>query len=478
MADDTASSYVDMEKLTAPDFVPHVYANALVLSTNNSSDPSIDLTTPLSRALFDLQEIDSNVHTLTSRSALDILTYTSTQNAAAGRILSQVENERSRLSASYARLETEILGQYSKAVNAKLNAERSQQVLNLGRNVQRVITVARQFEALLIDSGLANSQASTQAKGSSKEDHRLILRASNTILQFRDLMSGKEAADLTRVNLVRTIRGRVFEDGEAKILDYARKIIREFAISSLTSATGPTFSEVGDSRLRFISASHILYLLSPAPKVEGERLSPKDFEAEYMIKALQGYLQTAIQSSSAGIGRALGQLPTLDKALIETSARCQNVIALEALLQTISPPEHPYLQNESEKTSQAHENDDIGDESEDESSEQVKTSTLLDLLLESLDTASLGSYFWRSLASSLSQRVQEILNRGGISARTLRVNKDTVRNDIRDCVLRGSRMPNSVVGIGTGKGGQEQVVGNWEREAAVMVGSVMTPLNR
>lgn len=475
------SSYIDIEKLTSPDFSPYAHANALVLRSNNPSDPAIDLTAPLSRALFDLQEIDSNIHSLTSRSALEILKHTSSQNVAAARIITRVEEERSRLNSSYARLEKEIIGQYKKALNTKIHAERSHQVLELGRNVQRVLNLARQFEALSSDSGLVGLSSSSAANrvGNNREDHRSILRASHLILTFRELMIGKDAADLSRINNVRTVRGRVFEDGEARVLDYARRIIREFSINSLTAGVG--FKEAEDTKTRFTSATHILYLLSPTSQESGQRTKKEDFEAEYLILALQEYLSTAIKSSSAGIARALGQLPSLDRALPDVSARCQSIAALETLLRGISPPRHPLLQqNPSKKVlpNGPEGGDEEYDEEEEPEAQEIKE-TLLDLLLDSLDTSSLPSYFWRSLASQLSTRVQEILNRGGIVARALRSNKDDVRNQIRDCVLKGSKMPgNLVANAGSGQTGKEQIVGNWEREAAVMVGSVIGPLGR
>lgn len=479
------SSYIDIEKLVAPDFSAHAHANTLVLSTNNASDPAIDLTTPLSKALFDLQEIDSNIHSLTSRSALEILHHTSTQNAAAARIITKIEEERSRLNLSYARLEKEVIGQYTKAANAKLHAERSHQVLELGRGVQRVLVLARQFEVLCADSGLISNQSSavaaTTKSAISREDHRSIVRAAYLVLGFRDLMNSKDSANLARINAVRTIRGRVFEDGEAKILDYARRIVREFSINSINATAG--FKEAEDAKARFASVTHILYLLSPAPQMNGQRQKKEEFEAEYLILALQEYLSTAIKSSSASIARALGQLPTLDRALPDVSARCQSVAALETLLRGINPPKHPLLLQAPEQIQRddtldsADDYELLDDETDGEGEEEVKQN-FLDLVLDSLDTSSLPSYFWRSLASQLSTRVQEILNRGGVVARTLRSNRDEVRNQIRECVLRGSKMPSSLVTAASGQSGREQIVGNWEREAAVMVGSIVGPLGR
>ena len=463
----STSNYIDIDALTTANFSPYNHASTLIQRTNNASDPSIDLTTPLSRALFDLQEIDSHIHTLTSRSAVDILTYTRTQNAAAQRILDRVEDERHRLNTSYARLEKEVVGRHEVATEAKVNAERSWEVLRLGRLVQRVMSIARQFETALADSGLGSTQ-------SGKEDHRAVLRASIFVLAFREIMSSTAGAEISRVNAIKSIRGRIFEDGEARILDFARRTVREFNMSSLTGPSMPnaTFRDTEDYGARFGSACHILYLLSPAPPIDGNKMRRQDFEPEYLLRALQSYLQSAITSSSAAIGRALAQLPTLERTMIEVSARCQNVVALEALLDGIVAPDHPLLQEDKvDRGVLAHEDDDEGDIIGDISNQD----SLLDLLLRSLDTSSLPSYFWRSLASSLTVRVHEILNRGGVSARTLRSQKDVVRQEIRDCVLRGSKMPQSVTG---GAGGAEAVVDNWEREAAVMVGSVIGALGR
>jgi hypothetical protein len=461
----STSTYIDIDSLTSADFSPYEHAATLIQRTNNPSE-SIDLNTPLSRALFDLQEIDSHIHTLTSRSAVDILSYTKTQNHAAQRILERVEEERVRLNSSYARLEKEVTGRYDSATEAKINASRSWEVLRLGRAVQRVLNVARQFETSISDSGLGTGRVG-------KEDHRSLLRASYILLSFRELMAGPEGTELSRVNMIRTLRGRVFEDGEARVLDYARRVVREFSVSSLAgpSAANTTFRDAEDNRSRFTSATYILYLLSPAPRIDGKNMQKADFEPDYLLRALQSYLQSAITSSSAAIGRSLAQLPSLEKTLIDVSARCQNIVALEALLRSVQAPKHPLLQEP------AHQNEDYDEIEEDDAVDlaEERKDNLLDPLLLSLDTASLPSYFWRSLASSLSARVQEILHRGGISARTLRSQKENVRGELQECVLRGSKMPASVSGNATGK---EEIVGNWEREAAVMVGAVVGVLGR
>ncbi|KAI7694562.1 hypothetical protein KC353_g18101, partial [Hortaea werneckii] len=65
------SSYIDYPALTAQTFSAPAHANRLVLSTNLPSDPPpLDLSTPLSRVLFDVQEIDTHIDTLTTSHAL------------------------------------------------------------------------------------------------------------------------------------------------------------------------------------------------------------------------------------------------------------------------------------------------------------------------------------------------------------------------------------------------------------------------
>ncbi|KAI7364702.1 hypothetical protein KC354_g5460, partial [Hortaea werneckii] len=242
-----------------------------------------------------------------------------------------------------------------------------------------------------------------------------------------------------------------------------------------SSGGGQTYAQTEDMKTRATSALQTLYLLSPTKK--GMNLAT--FEPTLLIQALQNYLHTALTSSVAALARALATLPTLDRTLLEISARCQNIVALESLLSTIKPPHHPLLTSNIPST--------IPSSKPTTDHSQQPNETLLDPLLRHLDTSSLPSYFWRSMAGQLSSRVHDILARGGVSARTLRTNRDRVRDSLRECVDRGTRIPSGSVGIllakgsgggggGTASGAGAGKVGNWEREAAVMVGAVVGPL--
>ena len=403
---------------------------------------------------------------------------------------------------TYARLETEILGRYERAERVGKMAVRGAEVVRVLRGVQRCVVWARRVEVAVDGSGIlggiptpGGGGGGRGVGGKSAEDHERVVEASQAILGFRQcLLEDDRDGELGRVALVRQVRGKVVEDGEEKVRDWARRVVREFNAVALgggagggsnTSGGGATVTLFRDAELakaRFTSACRVLYLLSPATIVDGKRrkMNKSEFEAELLLRSLQGYVHSAVQASGAGIARGLAALPQLERVLLEVSSRCQSLVAMERVLESIPEPEHLLLdvdQREgktgSRRADKAGEDnaDDVDDEDDDDEDEEDQ-SNLLQPLLRALDTPSLPSYFWRSIANGLGGKVQEILSRGGVSARTLRSQRDAVREALRDCVLRGSRVPAGMAG------GETVVLGNWEREAAVMVGSVMSALGR
>jgi hypothetical protein len=173
-------------------------------------------------------------------------------------------------------------------------------------------------------------------------------------------------------------------------------------------------------------------------------------------------------------------LPILERALLEVSGRCQDVAAMENLLMTLKPHIDPLLIHT--RTTGTQVGNDIGESharlAADTSDNNSSQGNLLQPFLQALDTSSLPSYYWRSLASSLPSVVQEILSRGGVSARALRSNRERLRSDFRGCVLRGSQIPTGIT-KGAGHTSDAPLMGgNWEREAAVMVGSVVGVLGK
>ena len=476
-------SYIDYEAFLDPDFSATSFANVLVASTNNANDTPLDLATPLSRVLFDLQEIDTHIHTLTTKSALPLLTYTQNQTKSSDRILHEVVEEVNALSDRYQRLEQEVLRKWEHAEETRIASENSLATLRLTRAVARCIALGRQLEGQV---------AEVTGRTSGKEDHRAMIRAANSLLMLRQLFSatkeGEEGYGLDKVKVIRILRNDVIFPAENTVKARAQQVINNFKLSSLAAesavesstksppSSASTFTQTEEIKARLSSAMASLYLLSPTPRLF---LPVRQFQPELLLSTLQGYIRNSITSALSVLVRGLGQLPQLDRALTEVSARCQDMAALEALLAVFKPPIHPLLvqHNDSINEKSASEASPLQTITDPDDKSGGGSKTILDLLLQALEASSLPSYFWRSLSSSLPTRVQEILHRGGAPSRALKANRDRIRSELRECVLRGSQLPTSVSKSRL-PGGSPVLVGNWEREAAVMVGSVINTLGR
>ncbi|KAJ6115673.1 hypothetical protein N7523_006090 [Penicillium sp. IBT 18751x] len=463
-------SYIDYEAFLDPDFSPAGFANTLVLSTNNATDTPLDLSTPLSRVLFDLQEIDTHIHALTTKSALPLLSHTQDQTAAAERILQETGTQIASVTHGYERLEKEVIEKWKAAEEARIAAENSLATVRLARAVARCLSLGRQLEsqmAGITGRGMTgqNATAGSDDITTAREGFRALERAAYTVLSLRQMFSATSDEDegygLDRVKVTRTLRNEFMLPVENTIKSRAQQTINRFSLSGQANGqSGPlSYKQARDARSRLASAAATLYLLSPIPRGE---ITLSDFKPELLLSTLQGYMHTAIMTSVNSLARALSQLPTMDRTLADVSARCQDIVALESILRNLRSPSHPLLSAEQPTES-----------------ETPNTMNLLQPLQQALDTSSLPSYYWRSIASSLSPRVQEIMSRGGVSARTLRSNRDRLKAEIKECVMRASNVSTSSLLAEKGRGGNDTVnVGNWEREAAVMISSIVGPLGR
>lgn len=442
------ASYIDYDTFLDPNFRPSAFANTLVLATNNPNDTPLDLSTPLSKVLFDAQEIDSHIHVLTTRSAVPLLTHTTEQTSASKRIISEIDNQVKSLNESYKQLEKEVIQKHAEADEVRLVASRLWETLKLGRSVGRCLQLGRQLE-------VQHAEISSGAGGNKKEDHRALVRCAHTILSLREITEnrgpGEEGYGLEKVEAAKSLQDHVVGPIERSIRSTSEQIIREFSVGSASGTT--TFAQSEEAKTRMISAAITLYLISPTAGVKSDKWTP-----QLLVQALEVYLRNALQSSVASLARSLATLPSLDRTLAEVSARCQNIVALEIILDGTKAPSHPLLPPQKQAS---------------------EKNNLLQPLLAYLETGSLASYFWRSMAGTLAVRVQELVNRGGVSARTLKTNRNAVGDAIRECVTRGSQPPSTVAPAKArgGKGDAEQN-GVWEREVAVMVGSVVNNLGR
>jgi len=233
MADEP--SYIDYEAFLDPDFSPTSFANSLVIATNNPSDTPLDLSTPLSRVLFDIQEIDTHIDTLTTKSALPLLTHTKGQADAGQRIVSEVEAQIASLTDGYQRLKNEVIQRYEAANEVRIAVERLWQTVKIGRAVGRCLLLGRQLEGQMAEVG-----GGTATK---KEDHKAMIRASHILLAIRQLLSAsgpdEEGEHLSRVDLVTDLQSSLLNPSDSALRNRSQQIIREFSLSSLATARGP-----------------------------------------------------------------------------------------------------------------------------------------------------------------------------------------------------------------------------------------------
>ncbi|KAG5986116.1 hypothetical protein E4U43_005662 [Claviceps pusilla] len=477
-------SYVDYEAFLAPDFSPAAFANALVVSTNNPDDSPLDLSTPLSRVLFDAQEVDSHIDALTTRYAVPLLEFTLAQNEASKRITTELDTQLKSLNDSYRQLEREVIDKHAEADEVRHVALRLWEALRLGRSLGRCLQLGRQLE--LQHSELNASDAANM-------DHRALVRCSYTILSLREVLDssapGEEGHGLDKLHNIRALQDSVIVPLERSVRETAERVVRDFSIPAHM-----TFAQGQDARAKLESAFAALYLLSPTPtptpttasaSASGHAAAKLDrWIPRLLLVALDAFVRSSLQTSITALSRSLGQLSSLDRALAEVTLRCQNVIALEMILQENKPPDHPLLPSSSSShsattTATATTTTTTTTTTSSSSSSSTTTTThkhpspMIQPLLAHLETGSLASYFWRTMAGSLATRVQDIVHRGGVVARTLRANKTHVADSIRHAVLRGSHPPAALT---TGKKKEHAADANWDREIAVMVGSVTNNL--
>ncbi|KAG5992488.1 hypothetical protein E4U54_003623 [Claviceps lovelessii] len=475
-------SYVDYEAFLAPDFSPAAFANSLVVSTNNPDDSPLDLSTPLSRVLFDAQEVDSHIDALTTKYAVPLLEFTLAQNEASKRITAELDTQLKSLDDSYKQLEREVIDKHAEADEVRHVALRLWEALRLGRSLGRCLQLGRQLE-------LQHSELNA-ASDAANMDHRALVRCSYTILSLREVLDsnapGDEGHALDKLHNIRALQDSVLVPLERSVRETAERVVREFSVPAHM-----TFTQGQDARARLESAFAALYLLSPTPptaSASGHAAAKLDrWTPRLLLVALDAFIRSSLQTSITALSRSLGQLSSLDRALAEVTLRCQNVIALEMILQENKPPNHPLLPSSSSSSSSSHPSSHSATTtattttttSSSSSSSTTKTTThkhpspMIQPLLAHLETGSLASYFWRTMAGSLATRVQDIVHRGGVVARTLRANKTHVAESIRHAVLRGSRPPAAFI---TGKNKEHAAEANWDREIAVMVGSVTNHL--
>ncbi|KAK6495190.1 hypothetical protein TWF481_003216 [Arthrobotrys musiformis] len=466
-------SYIDFDIFLDTSFSPYSFANTLIHATNNLSDTTLDLSTPLSRVLFDLQEIDTHIHTLTTSSAEPLLTHAKVSRDNSKLLVDSIREQLTQLSASYARLSREVLDRHDVARPLNTVVENLARTTRLLRGCTRCLLLGRQLEVQLseaIPAGMTDDPRGPRRPR--KEDPKALIRAAYTIVELRRMYTNAtgEAPGLEALDVMKTLLNTVITPADRTIKARAQQTIKEFSFASSSSSSSalssstdkePTTSE---TRSRATAAILVLHILSPTSYTPGAgpaSASNSKSPTSLLTSTITSYLQSQLTTSLASISRSLTALSTLDRTLTEVSTRAANIVALEKILQSIpsnistNPSQLTFSTPAFDPTSGLSDttnNIDVSDDSDDEvtgtggasaGNKKDAQETLLTPLLSSLDTPSLTTHFFRTLASNLDPRVREIMSKGGLAAKNLRDSRDKVRNGLRDCVIRGVNAGNA-----------------------------------
>ncbi|KAF3313563.1 hypothetical protein TWF173_005855 [Orbilia oligospora] len=476
-----APSYIDFDIFLDSEFSPYSFANTLIHATNNLSDTTLDLSTPLSRVLFDLQEIDTHIHTLTTSSAEPLLTHAKVSRDNSKLLVNSIREQLTQLSASYARLSKEVLDRHDVAKPLNTVVE----------NLARTTRLLRGYDP-------------RGPRRPRKEDPKALIRAAYTIVELRRMYSNAtgEAPGLETLDVMKTLLNTVITPADRTIKARAQQTIKEFSFASSSSSSSsssalststdkePTTSE---TRSRATAAILVLHILSPTSYTPGTgpaSASNAKSPTSLLTSTITSYLQSQLTTSLASISRSLTTLSTLDRTLNEVSTRAANIVALEKILQSIpanistNPSQLTFSTPAFDPTSGLSDTTNVDgsdDDSEDEITEiggpssgnkKEPQETLLTPLLSSLDTPSLTTHFFRTLASNLDPRVREIMSKGGLAAKNLRDSRDKVRNGLRDCVIRGVNAGNAAGSSSSRLGSTTQDGKGLEGLVGMMFGAV------
>ena len=452
-------SYLDYEAFLLPSFSPKVFASNLFSLTNDSSDPVPDLQVPLSRVLFDIQELDSHIDCLTTRSAIPLLHYTVDRAAAADRISAGIDEGLGSLDENTGRLRAAVIERHRTAVRTRTVANNVARLLRLSKTISGCVQLAKHLETQATE---------VLSKGSSRGDDRDgLVQTAHTISALRRLLEYVDCevgprAGLTSIRVLNTIEQGWLVHCYNVALEQAQREVKEFsAITTFTEVKmgdsgreAKSDASAGNLKIRASHALSALYVLSF--QAQHRQPNHRDRGPSLMLNTLRRSIQAVATSSVAAIIRSFGSLPTLDNTLLEVTVQCQTVIALEAILSSTSVPSLPV-----QETALADLTPDFSPQS------------LLELLLMDLETTSLPSFYWLTMAGLLTTSMQDLVNRGGQNIRILKASREKLKECIRNCVIRSYTVPLASMESASLVAQPR----TWEREAAVMIGAILGPLN-
>ncbi|KAK9478004.1 Golgi transport complex subunit 5-domain-containing protein [Lipomyces japonicus] len=156
---DTDNEYIDYELFTSPEFSPIEFCNSLIIGTNNESDVEIDFEASKQRVQFDLEEVEKLLHREAVEHHSELIQQASKMTAVE-EIVDTTRASLSDVTASYQRLENEVLKPYNTALPIYRSLTKFHATSNLLRSLTWYLYLVRQ---LAIQSGTQDARSSVRA---------------------------------------------------------------------------------------------------------------------------------------------------------------------------------------------------------------------------------------------------------------------------------------------------------------------------
>ncbi|RCK60767.1 Conserved oligomeric Golgi complex subunit 5 [Candida viswanathii] len=138
----------DFEAFLEPDFKAEQFANELLVATNGQDNPELDLTTPIKKLTFDIDECDKRIAKISS-SNYESLIANFQQIAECKQILTtRLNPSLDRVNAPFQRIKKEVIEPYDEAVKLNNALKRIHLTLELLRNTSFFIFIIQQVEEL------------------------------------------------------------------------------------------------------------------------------------------------------------------------------------------------------------------------------------------------------------------------------------------------------------------------------------------
>lgn len=138
----------DFEAFLEHDFKAEQFANELIIATNGHDNPELDLTTPIKKLTFDIDECDKRIAKISSSNYESLISNFQKITECKQILTNQLNPSLERVNAPFQRIKKEIIEPYDEAVKLNNALKKIHLTLELLRSTSFFIFIIQQIEEL------------------------------------------------------------------------------------------------------------------------------------------------------------------------------------------------------------------------------------------------------------------------------------------------------------------------------------------